>query len=342
MRIDTGLIGVRPGAVGPLARSLEELGYDGGFTAETAHDPFFPLVDAARSTDHLQLETRVAIAFARSPMTVASIAYDLHSLSSGRFRLGLGSQVKSHIERRYSMPWSSPVARMREFILALRAIWACWNGGSRLDFRGDFYRHTLMTPFFDPGPNPFGNPAILVGAVGQGMAEMAGEVGDGVILHGFTTERYVREVTVPAITRGLGKSGRDRAEFDVCASVFVITGNTPEEFEEARSGARQQIAFYASTPGSYRRVLDLHGWGEIQTDLHDLAKRGQWTEMGACITDEMLEAVAVVAPPDEVAARVLERYGDVLDRVAFYSPYSADADVSRRVLAGFQHAQSHQ
>src|SRR5215813_12775531 len=197
------------------ARALEAEGYDGAATAETSHDPFFPLLLAAQATERLELATGVAIAFARTPMTMASIANDLQLASKGRFFLGLGSQIKPHIERRFSMPWSHPAARMREYILAMRAIWASWSDGTKLDFRGDFYTHTLMTPFFSPGPNPFGPPKVYLAAVGELMTEVGGEVADGVIIHGFTTERYVKEVTLPAIERGLAKAGRSRSSFEI-------------------------------------------------------------------------------------------------------------------------------
>ena len=216
MKIDGGLGGTGAEDVARVAQELEGVGYDGGLTAETSHDPFLPLVVAAEHTERLEIGTGIAVAFARTPMTLANLSYDLHALSGGRFRLGLGSQIKPHIEKRFSMPWSHPAPRMRELILAIRAIWASWHEGAPLDFRGEFYRHTLMTPFFNPGPNPHGLPTIQLAAVGERMTEVAGEVADGIILHGFTTERYVREVTMPALERGFAKSGRTRADFEVC------------------------------------------------------------------------------------------------------------------------------
>ena len=191
---------------------------------------------------------------------------DLQAFSGGRVMLGLGSQIKAHIEKRFSMPWSQPAARMREFILAMRAIWACWADGTKLDFRGDFYTHTLMTPFFNPGPNPHGDPRVFLAAVGERMTEVAGEVADGIILHGFTTERYVREVTMPALERGWARSGRTREQFELSGPMFVVTGTTEEEMAAARAGTCQQIAFYGSTP-AYRGVLELHGWGDLQDEL---------------------------------------------------------------------------
>jgi probable F420-dependent oxidoreductase len=337
MKIDGGLGGIDPKDVARAAREQEDVGYDGVLTAETSHDPFLPLVVAAEHTERLQLGTGIAVAFARNPMTLASLSYDLQAISGGRFRLGLGSQIKAHIEKRFSMPWSHPAARMRELILAIRAIWATWHEGAPLDFRGEFYRHTLMTPFFNPGPNPAGLPTIQLAAVGELMTEVAGEVADGIILHGFTTERYVREVTMPALERGFAKSGRRRADFEVCGPLFVVTGTNDEQRERAREGTKQQIAFYGSTP-AYRGVLELHGWGDLQTELNAASKRGEWEAMGKLITDEILETFAVVAEPEEIPQRLLERYGDLVDRLSFYAPYQSDPDRWSRVLQGFRDA----
>jgi probable F420-dependent oxidoreductase len=308
------------------AQALEADGYDGVATAETSHDPFFPLLLAARATERLELATEVAIAFARTPMTMALIANDLQLASKGRFTLGLGSQIKPHIERRFSMPWSHPAARMREFILAMRAIWDAWSGGAKLDFRGEFYTHTLMTPFFDPGPNPFGTPRVNLAAVGDRMTEVAGEVADGMILHPFTTERYVREVTLPGLERGFTAGGRTRAAFTISLPVFVVTGRNDAECERARAGTKRQIAFYGSTPG-YHGVLRLHGWEDVGAQLNELSRKGEWVAMGELITDEMLDAFAVVAAPDDVAAAIVARFGDVLDRVSFDAPYDSDPEM---------------
>ena len=307
------------------AKELEDIGYDGGLTAEMAHDPFFPILLAAQATERIELGTGIAVAFARSPMTLANIGYDLQRFSEGRFILGLGSQIKAHVEKRFSMPWSSPAARMREFILAMRAIWGCWNDGDKLDFRGEFYRHTLMTPFFDPGPNPFGSPKVFLAAVGEKMTEVAGEACDGIILHGFTTERYVREVSMPALERGWKASGRARADFEVTGPMFVVTGTTEEEFAAARVGTKRQVAFYGSTP-AYRGVLELHGWGDLQTELNALSKQGEWETMGELIDDEILATFAVVGAPEEIPGLLLGRYGDLLDRISFYAPYQSDPE----------------
>ena len=305
------------------ARELQDAGYDGIWTAETNHDPFFPLLLAASTTTDVELGTGIAVAFARSPMTLATTANDLQQQSGGRFILGLGSQIKPHIEKRFSMPWSHPAARMREFVLAMRAIWACWNDGTKLDFRGDFYAHTLMTPFFDPGPNPHGTPKVFLAGVGERMTEVAGEVCDGFICHAFTTERYLREVTVPALERGLATSGRTLADLEVSGPAFVVTGATEEDMAASRAGTCQQIAFYGSTP-AYRPVLELHGWGDLQDELNRMSKEGWWKEMGDLIDDEVLATFAVVAEPQDIAKRFSERYGDVVDRLSFYAPYQSD------------------
>ncbi len=305
------------------ARSLEDAGYAGAWTAEIKNDPFLPLLRAAEPTERLELGTGIAVAFARNPMLVANVGDDLQRFSQGRFVLGLGSQIKPHITRRFSMEWSHPAARMREFISATRAIWASWHEGTPLDFRGDFYTHTLMTPMFDPGPNPFGPPKVFLAGVGERMTEVAGEVCDGFLCHGFTTERYLREVTVPALERGFARGGRRREDFQVSGPAFVVTGATEEAMAQSAAGTRSQIAFYGSTP-AYRGVLELHGWGELQDELTALTKQGRWSEMGDLIDDEVLNTFAVVAEPSQVAAKLSERYGDVIDRIMFYAPYKSD------------------
>ena len=269
-------------------------------------------------------------------MTLANTAWDLQGYSEGRFILGLGSQIKPHIEKRFSMPWSHPAARMRELVLAMRAIWANWQDGTPLRFEGEFYRHTLMTPFFNPGPIDVGPPKVFLAAVGEKMTEVAGEVCDGIILHGFTTERYVREVTMPALERGWEKAGQvARSDFQLSGPLFVVTGTTEEEVAKARAGTKQQIAFYGSTP-AYRGVLELHGWGDLQTDLNRLSKEGKWVEMGELIDDEILETFAVVGEPEEIPALLLGRYGDIVDRLSFYAPYQSDPERWSKVLAGFR------
>ena len=325
------------GDVRATAAAGEAAGYAGLWTGETMHDPFLQLVQAAEVTERVTLGTSIAIAFGRTPMTLASTGYDLARYSSGRFVLGLGSQVKPHIERRFSMPWSHPAARMREFVSALRAIWACWQHGTKLDFRGDFYTHTLMTPFFDPGPNPHGAPKVFLAGVGELMTEVAGETCDGFLCHGFTTERYLREVTLPALERGLARAGRTLADLEISGPMFVVTGATEEQMAESAKGTRRQIAFYGSTP-AYRGVLELHGWGDLQTELNAMSKQGEWVAMGDLIDDEILRTFAVVAEPDQLAAGLRERYGDIVDRISFYAPYQSDPDTWLPVLEALKAA----
>lgn len=333
MLIDGGI--VFGSTIAEDARRAEASGYDGAWTAETGHDPLLTLALAAGATERLQLGTAITVAFARSPMVTATMANDVQLLSKGRLLLGLGSQIKAHIERRYSMPWSRPAARMREYIEALQAIWASWNEGEKLSFQGEFYRHSLMTPFFNPGPNPYGAPKVFVAGVGELMTRVAGEVADGFLVHGFTTERYVREVTVPALARGLESRGRSREAFQVSYSGFIVTGRDDHEIQQAAAAVKAQIAFYGSTP-AYRPVLELHGWGELQSELHGLSTRGLWTEMAELIPDEVLETFAVVAPPAEVAAEVRRRFGDMIDRFSLYTPYSVGPGLSEEVLGGFR------
>ncbi len=333
MLIDGG-IGFAPSGVAAEAAKAEASGYDGVWSAETSHDPFLPIAIAAGATEKLDFGTGITVAFARNPMTLAVVANDLQLLTKGRFMLGMGSQIKPHITKRFSMPWSHPAPRMRELILAIRAIWKTWETGEKLDFRGEFYTHTLMTPFFNPGPNPHGNPKILLAGVGEQMTEVAGEVGDGFLVHGFTTERYLREKSLPALERGAVKANKKRRDLTVSYPGFVVTGQTDKEIEAADQAVRQQIAFYGSTP-AYRPVLELHGWGGLQSELNTLSKRGEWVKMGELITDDVLHAFAVVAPLDQVAPEVKRRFGDVVDRFSFYAPYKVDPEAWKEVLAGF-------
>jgi len=319
MKIDGGIRSALDHAAGDAKRA-EEAGYDAVWAAETSRDPFLPLLLAAEHTERIGLGTAIAVAFARSPMTLANTAWDLNGYSKGRFHLGLGSQIKPHIEKRFSMPWSHPAPRMREFISAMRAIWDCWQNGTKLDFHGDFYTHTLMTPFFNPGPSEYGPPKVFLAAVGEGMTKVAGEVADGMLVHGFTTELYLREKTLPAVLEGLKASGRSRLDFELSYPAFVVTGETEQQMEAAAAGTRRQIAFYGSTP-AYKGVLELHGWGDLQPELNTLSKRGEWEEMGRLIDDDVLNAFAVVGKPDDVPGLLQKRFGDVVDRLNFYTPY---------------------
>lgn len=326
MLVDAMVQGTGIAELAADARDHEAAGYDGLWAAETAHDPFLQLMPVAEHTSRVNVGTAIAVAFARSPMTMAYSAYDLQVHSRGRFLLGLGSQVRPHIERRFAMPWGHPAARMREYVEALRAIWAAWESGERLGFRGEFYSHTLMTPFFTPAPSPWGPPKVYLAAVGDHMTRTAGEVCDGIMPHPFTTERYLRERTLPILEGALAESGRALTDFSISFSAFVVTGRTEEEMATAAAGVRAQIAFYGSTP-SYRQVLDLHGWGELGVELNRLSRGADadtWQRMADLVDDDVLAAFAVVAEPDKVGAALLARYGDIVDRFTFYTPYPHD------------------
>jgi len=301
------------------AKQAEELGADGVILTETKHDPFVALTMAAQATTRIDLFVAIAVAFARNPMTLAMAANDIQEISGGRFILGLGSQVQQHIERRFSMPWSHPAARMKDFVLATRAIWSSWATGERLQYRGEFYSHTLMTPFFSPGPNPHGNPPVWLAAVGERMTETAGEVADGMVAHPFTTRRYIDEVTIPALRRGASAAGRDTVP-GIALPVFVAIGRDEQEVRAAAIEVGKQIAFYGSTP-TYLPVLDIHGWADRAEQLSAAARRGEWESMGSIVTEEMLHEFAVVGSPEQVAAGIRARYGDVLERVTFSAPY---------------------
>ncbi len=296
-------------------RLLEEIGYDGAFSFEAKLDPFLPLVLAAEHTQRLRLGTAITIAFARNPMNLANLAHGLQTISEGRFLLGLGSQVRPHIEKRFSMPWGKPATRLREIVLAIRAIFDCWEGKAPLDFRGEYYTHTIMIPAFDPGPNPFGPPPIYTGGFGPRMTELAGEVADGFMTHPFNTRESLLRNTLPALERGLAKAGRTREDLDVIAPTLVVTADREEEFERVVLAARKQLAFYGSTP-AYRPTLDLHGWGEIHLELNRLSKQGRWDDMTGLIDDEILEAIAVVGPRKEIAGKLRVRLEGIADGVS--------------------------
>ncbi|WP_158017655.1 LLM class F420-dependent oxidoreductase [Mycobacterium basiliense] len=294
--------------------ALERNGYDGGWAAETSHDPFLPLLLAAEHTSRLELGTNIAVAFARNPMTVANVGWDLQTYSKGRFILGLGTQIQAHIEKRFSMPWGHPARRMREFVSALHAIWSAWKNGTQLRFEGDFYTHKIMTPMFTPEPQPYPAPKVFIAAVGVAMTEMCGEVADGHLGHPMVSRRYLDEVTMPALLRGMAASGRSRGDFEVSSEVMVATGENDAELEIATAAVRERIAFYGSTP-AYRKVLELHGWGDLQPELRRLSLAGEWGTMGSLIDDEMLTAFAVVGPVAEIATAVRRRCAGVVDRV---------------------------
>jgi probable F420-dependent oxidoreductase len=306
-------------------------GYDGIGATELQHDPFISLAVAARATSTIGLGSSIAVAFARNPMTVAAAANDLQLLSSGRFTLGLGSQIKPHIERRFSMPWSHPAERMRDFVLAIRAIQNSWQTGEKLDYRGEFYQHTLMTPMFAPEPNPYGPPKIALAAVGPLMTEVAGEVADGWLSHSFTTVRFLTEVSLPALRRGSEKAGRDPGSVDVSVPVLVAVGSDQAELDAASLATRKQLAFYGSTP-AYATVLELHGWGGVAEKLNTGSRRGEWDAMAELITDEMLAAFAVVGTPAEVAAQLRSRYAGIATRLAFAFSYPIAPERAQEIV----------
>jgi probable F420-dependent oxidoreductase len=334
VQIDSVIAGNFDG-VRESATRIERDGYARAWIAELEHDPFLQCLQAIESTSRIEVGTAISVAFARSPMTLAGTAYDLARSSKGRFVLGLGSQIKPHIERRFSMPWSHPAARMRECIQAMRAIWECWQNQTELNFRGEFYTHTLMTPMFMPHPHEWGAPRVYLAGVGPEMTKVAGEVADGFLCHGFSTPRYVREVTIPTLAAARASVGKTMDGFAVCGPGFVVTGSNPEQIEAAKPRIRKQLAFYASTP-AYRRVLELHGWGDLQPELQVMSRQGKWDEMTDLITDEMLHEFAVVGEPDEVATGVLERYGDIVSSISLSTLSATDASVIeaiRRQLA---------
>ncbi len=314
------------------ARSAEQAGYDGLWAGETKHEPFLQLLQAAEATERISVGSAVAIAFARTPMTLAGAGWDLAEYARGRFILGLGSQVKPHVERRFSMPWSKPAARMREFVLAMRAIWACWQHGEKLDFEGEFYTHTLMSPFFTPTRLEWGPPPVYLAGVGSRMTEVAGEVCDGFFFHAFTTDRYLREVTLPALLRGRSKAGVEGLDgFTLAGPAFACVGRDDAELVAAMKATKERIAFYASTP-AYRPVLDLHGWGELQPELTKMSRDGRWSEMGAAIDDEILHAFAAVGDPSQVGKGLRGRWDSVASRITLYATYTSDPAIWLEVI----------
>jgi probable F420-dependent oxidoreductase len=311
------------GTVPERARAIEEAGFDIVYSDENRHDPFLPLALAGEHTQRLGLGTSIVVVFPRNPMQVANIAHDLHTMSGGRFTLGVGSQVRAHIEKRFGVPWERPVDRMREYVQALHAIWRCWNTGERLSFDGKFYRHTLMTPNFTPPASEHGPPPVHIAAVGPRMTALAGEVADGLSLHSFTTERYLRNHTLPALQNGLDVAGRQRSAVDICGRIFAITGWTDEQVENAEDFVRRRVSFYASTP-AYRPVLNEHGWGALQEELNAMSKQGLWDEMARQITPEVLDAFAVRGTPEQIPGIVATRYGGLFDEIMLSPPVATD------------------
>jgi probable F420-dependent oxidoreductase len=336
VKLDVGMLTHDLKSIPAYARKVEALGFDCLWSSETQHDPFMPLAVAATVTSRVKLGTAIAVAFPRSPMITAHIAWDLQKASDGRFLLGLGSQVKGHNERRFSVKFEAPGPKLREIALALRAIWDCWQNGTTLNFKGEFYRFDLMTPFFNPGPIAHPRIPIYVAGVNQYMCRIAGEVYDGLHVHPFNSPKYLREYVHPAVEQGLAKAGRSRRDFTYTTASFVIIGDTEPELALARQAIRQQIAFYASTR-TYEPVLAAHGWQDLVPHLHRKSVEGDWTGMANLITDEMVDTYAVTGSHDTIAARVQERYAGLLDRTAFYQPHQPGLDDPRlpRVIKEF-------
>ena len=322
-----------PRHIAAAAREIEDRGHVGGlFVAEAVHDPFLSLALAAGSTGTLELGTSIAIAFARTPMSMAYSAYDLHRLAHGRTILGLGSQIGPHIRYRYGMPWSKPAERMREYVVALRAIWHSWQTGDKLDFRGDFYTHTLMPPLFRPDPVDFALPPIWLAGVGQKMISVAGAVADGLICHPLISPGYLRDVVSPVVRGSRAAAGRDDAPFTFATMAMVATGRTDEALQDAISGTRRQIGFYASTP-AYKPVLDHHGWGALHDEAHQLTKTGRWTELADLIDDDVLNTFAVVGEIDAAGAGLRDRFDGLAERVILSIPYDTDDRLGSDIAA---------
>lgn len=333
MKIDAGLMSPDLNATGAVAARLEAQGFGAAWSFESAHDAFIPLVLAAQATRRIELGTAVAIAFARNPMNVAQLAWDLQTIARGRFVLGLGTQIQPHIEKRFSMPWSEPAKRLREFVLAIRAIWRAWETGERLSFRGEFYTHTLMTPFFNPGPNASGAPPIYLAGVGPKMVETVGEVADGFLVHPLHSPSFLAEVALPALERGLAASGRSRKDVAISCQTIVAMGGTPAQIETARQKARGQISFYGSTP-AYRGVLEHHGYGALHPELNRLSKTGGWLEMMKRIDDTLFDHIAVSGTPAEVGAKLRARNAGFAARTTLMLyDETGDPEAVREVIA---------
>jgi probable F420-dependent oxidoreductase len=335
MKVDSYFPPSPPAHATDAARRAEDLGFDGFFTAETSHDPFIPLAFAARASDSLALGTAIAVAFPRSPMMTAQVAWDLADLSDGRFILGLGTQVKAHITRRFSATWDAPAARMREYVQALRAIWTSFQDGTKLAFDGDHYRFSLLTPFFAPAPIDHPEIPVAIAGVGPHLSRVAGEVCDGFHVHPFHTVRYLDDVVIANIRQGAEQAGRSADDVDLISTVFVVTGRDETEMAVAMHAAKAQIAFYASTP-SYRVVLETEGW-DFGPTLSMMSRRGEWDSMAAVIPDEVVAAVGVVAEPGKIGEAIRERYRGRLSRVGYYTLEGgmaiSDDELSRVVAA---------
>ncbi len=320
MKLDTGIATGALAEVGRYAAAAEEMGFDGLWSVETSQDPYLPLTLVAEHTSRLRFGPAIAVAFPRSPLVHAQIAWDLQRQSGGRFILGLGTQVKGHNERRFGIRWNAPGPRLREMIQMIRAVWDCWQNGTKPAFEGEHYRFTMMTPFFNPGPIEHPAIPIYIAGVNAYMCRLAGELCDGLHVHPFHSTTYLREHLLPELHEGLAKSNRRREDLSLATTAFVIAGDTDEEIERAREPVRMQLAFYASTR-TYRRILETHGWGETSGRLNEKAAKGDWAGMAREITDEMLDVYAISCRWDQVGEKIKEKYTGILDRVALYVPW---------------------
>lgn len=320
MKFDVTIFPDNLNGAGKLARTVEDYGFDGLWTSETAHNPFLPLTHAAAATERILLGTAVAIAFPRSPMVTAQIAWDLAGQSGGRFALGLGTQVKQHITKRFGVEWTAPVPRLREYIQAMRAIWTTFQTGTPLRYQGEHYKLTLMTPFFNPGAIAQPDIPIYIAGVNEGLCKLAGELCQGFHVHSFHTVRYLKELILPAVETGAAGAGRSRGDVSMSCAIFVVTGRDAQEMANNKAMVRSQIAFYASTP-SYSTVMEMHGWMDLHERLNAMSREGKWYEMGDLISDEMLNEFAVIAPVDELPHAVKARYEGLLDRIGYYFPF---------------------
>ena len=324
-------------SIGELARDTEAGPYDGLWVAENRHDPFLSLTLAAQHTHRISLGTGVAIAFARTPMTVAYPAWELQQFSGGRFVLGLGSQVRAHVTNRFGMPFTEPAARMKEFVEALREIWRCWSTGDRLHFEGRFFRHTLMTPNFVPDGTEHGAPPVYLAAVGPLMTAVAGSVADGLIAHPFLTESYARERIIPALSAGASKAKRAVKSITTVGAIFVAAGRDEQELADATTAVRNRIGFYGATP-AYRPVLDHHGMADLQPKLYEMARAGQWDQTGAVIPAELYQAMVLSGSPQEIGTELDRRFGDVFDRLSLNAPYPLAPDLATEIATAYRHA----
>lgn len=314
------------------AKRLEAMGYDGVYTLEGNSDPFLPLVLASEHSPNLEIATGIAVALPRNPSHIAYQAWDLQKYSKGKFILGIGPQIKAHNEKRFGVPFDRPAARMREYIQAVKAFFACWHDGAELKYEGEFYNHTLMTPMFDAGPNPYGKPPILMGAMGPVMTSVAGQVADGLIVHPFNTMPFLLNEQLPGVKRGIAKGGQSEEDFIIQVGAMIVTGADEEEYKAADAAMRGLLAFYSSTP-AYRPPMEAVGYGDLQPELNKLTKEGRWDEMAGLIDDDFLNHFAVCAEPKDVAAKVYDKYGEFADRISIYAPYAAGPDVWPQVIS---------